>query len=217
MPKRWMSDAKLRQLWNDGVSYDEVAQINGRVEGWEPSRSGVFRKYERMGMPPRRQHHKDLIPWTIRPEHSDDRFRHMLQAEGRKRSGGELSGTDRKLVSMLHDLLYGRGKLMVVGYHPEVGFYTTERLDTDEDIIRAPKKPREAHPDIDTAISTLKDEELAEFAASLKLRPEVLENAGRDRAADLLRKVGQPDADLDLLPEHDDDVASPRRRRRRAG
>lgn len=143
MPRRWMADAKLRALFNSGLTYDEIAEINERSEGWRPSRSGVLRKYERMGMPPRRQSNKDLIPWTISPEHNQDRLRYMLQAESRARRGGEVSETDRKLVSMLHDLLFGRGKLMVVGYHEQVGFYLTERADDDKDIIRAPKKSAE--------------------------------------------------------------------------
>ena len=139
MPRRWMADAKMRALFNAGLTYDEIAEINERSEGWRPSRSGVLRKYERMGMPPRRQNHSDLIPWVLAPEHSDDRFRHMLQAESRARAGGEISVTDRKLTSMLHDLLFGRGKLMVVGYHQDVGFYLAERDEQDGDIIREPK------------------------------------------------------------------------------
>lgn len=141
MPRRWMATAKLRALFNAGLTYDEIAEINERSEGWRPSRSGVMRMYERMGMPPRRNSNKGLVPWTIQPEHNQDRLRYMLQAESRSRLGGEISDTDRKLVSMLHDLLFGRGKLMVVGYHPKVGFYLTERTEDDRDIIREPRQP----------------------------------------------------------------------------
>jgi hypothetical protein len=135
-----MSEAKMRGLFNSGLTYDEIAEINERSEGWRPSRSGVKRKYDRMGMPPRRHSNKNLIPWTIQTAHHNDRFRHMLQAESRARDGLEISETDRKLTSMLHDLLFGRGKLMVVGYHPDVGFYLAERGERDADIIREPVK-----------------------------------------------------------------------------
>jgi hypothetical protein len=40
----------------------------------------------------------------------------------------------------MHELLFGRGKLMVIGYHKDVGFYLAEREDEDEDIIRQPKR-----------------------------------------------------------------------------
>jgi hypothetical protein len=68
-------------------------------------------------------------------------MRHMLQAESRNRqlpTGEELSDSDKVLVSLLHDLLFGRGTFLVVGYHPHIGFYLTDRDDDDEDIIRRP-------------------------------------------------------------------------------
>jgi hypothetical protein len=222
MPSQWMADAKLRALWLDpDVTLREIAVINYQETGWEPDISTISKKaVVRMGLPPRRHSSKDLVPWKVKPEHNQDRLRYMLQAESRARAGEELSETDRKLLPMLHDLLHGRGKLMVVGYHEQVGFYLTERTDEDEDIIRAPKKAGEIRPDIQTAIRTLKDKELAEFAASEGLRPELLESADRIEAADLLRGMGKASADLDHVTEHDTDVApSPARsrRRRRAG
>lgn len=146
---RWMTSAKMRALFNAGLTYDEIAVINERSEGWRPSRAAVKRKYEALGMPPRRASHRDLLPWTVRPEHNSSLFRHMLQAEARARKGSKLSESDRKLVARLHELLFGRGKLMVVGYHPDVGFYTTERRDDDEDVIRAPAPTA---PAIDVAL-----------------------------------------------------------------
>jgi hypothetical protein len=139
--KTWIADAKLRALFNAGVEYDEIARLNEISEGWLPTRSTVKRKLERMGMPPRRKSHRDLIPWTLRPEHSDDRFRHMLQVESRSRAGCEQSDTDRKLISMLQRVLNANGKPLVVGYHPETGFFLANRTADDTDIIRRPKTP----------------------------------------------------------------------------
>lgn len=139
-----MTSAKIRALFNAGLTYDEIAEINERSEGWKPSRSGVKLKLDSLGMS-RRMSHRDLIPWKIAPEHNNSELRHMLQAESRSRQGADLSDTDRKLTSRLHELLFGRGKLMVVGYHPEAGFYLAERTDDDEDIIRQPP-PRFADP-----------------------------------------------------------------------
>ena len=139
----WMSTAKLRALFNAGLTYDEIAEANERSEGWRPTRAGVARKFERLGFPPRNSSHSDLIPWKIAPAHNHDRFRYMLQAESRKRQGGELSESDRVLVSMLHDLLFGRGRFLVVGYDRKIGFYLTDRTDADDDIVRRPlPRPR---------------------------------------------------------------------------
>ena len=140
-PARWMTETKLRALFNAGLTYDEIAQVNERSEGWRPSRSAVKRKYDAMGEPARRSTHLDLLPWKVKPEHQSDLLRHMLGAESRARQHVDLSETDRKLVNRLNELLFGRGKLMVVGYHAEIGFYLVERQDWDEDIIRNPRAP----------------------------------------------------------------------------
>lgn len=134
-----MSTAKLRALYNAERTYDEIAEANERATGWRPTRSGVARKLEKLDFPPRKYSHVDLVPWRpLRPEHKDDRIRHMLQAESRRRQGAELSESDLVLVSLLDNLLFGRGRLMVVGYHPDVGFYLTDRTDEDDDVIRRP-------------------------------------------------------------------------------
>lgn len=141
---RWMTSAKLRALFASGLTYDEIAEANERSEGWKPSRAAVKRKYEAMGMPPRNASHTDLLPWRIAPEHADSVFRHMLQAESRSRQHRATSDTDRKLIARLHEQLFGRGKLMVIGYHPEVGFFLTPREEQDEDIIRSPRSDQYA-------------------------------------------------------------------------
>jgi hypothetical protein len=136
-----MTTTKLRALFNAGLTYDEIAEANERSEGWRPSRSGVKKKLDALGFDPRKYSHVDLVPWRpLAEEHKDDELRHMLQAESRRRQGAETSETDRKLLARMHELLFGRGKLMVIGYHKDVGFYLAEREDEDEDIIRQPKR-----------------------------------------------------------------------------
>lgn len=136
----WMPTAQLRALFNAGLTYDEIAEANERSQGWRPTRAGVAKKFERLNFPPRHASHTDLIPWRIAPEHSNDRIRYMLYAESRKRQGLELTEPEQILVSLLHDLLFGRGRFLVVGYDRDIGFYFTDRTDDDEDIIRRPPK-----------------------------------------------------------------------------
>jgi hypothetical protein len=55
-----MPDGKLRALVRSRFTYDEIAEANGRETGWTPTRSGVLRKIERLGEPPRHASHTDL-------------------------------------------------------------------------------------------------------------------------------------------------------------
>ena len=184
-----MTSAKLRALFSAGLTYDEIAEVNERSEGWQPSRSAVLRKYQEMGMPPRRAIHHDLLPWRVAQEHSDSLIRHMLGAEARSRQGKALSPTDRKLTGRLHEMLFGRGTLMVVDYHPETGFSLVLRDDGDADIIRSPRSVSLLRKDLAAAVHNEEDEPLAMLAQRAGLSPELLENAGRDRAADMLRSL----------------------------
>lgn len=209
-----MTSAKLRALFSAGLTYDEIAIINERSEGWRPARSTVLAKYREMGMPPRRPGSQDLIPWHIAPEHNNSIIRHMLQAESRSRRHKALSDTDRRLVARLHELLFGRGTLMVVDYNPAIGFAIVPREESDADIVRAPRDPDLLRKELATAMRDATNAELAQMALQQGIRPELLENAGRDKAADLLRKL-LPASETHLQDEHVE--AERPKTRRRAG
>lgn len=132
----WMSTGKLRAYARAGRTLDEIAELNERDTGWRPSRSTVSKKLYALGEEPRHVSRRDLIPWNIRPEHVNSRFRLMLQAESRRRAGYELSNTDSKYVDQLDELLMGRGTPLVIGYSEKIGFFLTDRKETDRDIIR---------------------------------------------------------------------------------
>lgn len=149
---RWMVHTKFKALWRAGKTLDEIAAANERIEGWKPSRSAVRKHADLLELGRRNVSHKELFPWkSIRPEHNSSELRHMLQAESRRRqlrTGEELSETDRKLVGLLDNYLFGRGKMMVVAYHPEVGFSLVPREDHDEDIVRRPRGDCYSAPDL---------------------------------------------------------------------
>lgn len=149
---RWMPTAKLRALAHAKRTYDEIAEANFRSEGWKPSRSAVLRKLESLGIERRYPSHTNLIPWRVAPEHNRSVIRHMLQAESRKRQHKALSETDRKLLSRLDEMLFGRGTPMVVTYHPDTGFALVMREDDDEDIIRVPSSPEGMRKEIQAAL-----------------------------------------------------------------
>jgi hypothetical protein len=150
MHKRWMPTGDLRQLVERRLTLEEISQANkewgdrtfGKGEGWPPTRDTVSKHLKRLGMPPRHGSRRDLIPWTnIKPEHRDSRYLKMLRAMSRSREDGcILSETDQKWIDLLEDLLHGRGAEMVIGYDREIGWYVTDRLPTDLDIIRMPEE-----------------------------------------------------------------------------
>lgn len=217
---RWMAAARLRALFSAGLTYDEVAVVNERSEGWRPSRAAVQHKYQEMGMPPRRPSNRDLIPWHIAPEHADSLVRKMLGAESRARSHRALSDADRKLTARLHEILFGRGTLMVVDYSPETGFAFVMREDSDEDIIRQPRSASILKKTLAAAMRDATNEELAQMAHREGISPELLENAGRDAAADRLRGLisGVPvssEADAQVENGRQDEVQAERPRARR--
>jgi hypothetical protein len=127
-------------LFNQGLTYDEIAEAvyrgNGKV--WRPTRPAVAKKFERLGFPARNLSHGNLLPWKLSPEHRHHRLAYMLTAESKKRQGEELNDDEKTQVSLLLDLLFGRGRFLVVGYDRKIGFYLSDRTDKDEDIVRAP-------------------------------------------------------------------------------
>lgn len=133
-----MSVRKIRGMVKGGASREDIAEENYLRTGYRPHRNTVGRKLAELGISIRASH-EDLLPWNVRKEHHDSWLRRYLTAESRRRKGLQLSPGEESEVKILHDLLFGgRGRQLVVAYHPEVGFYLTERLETDEDIIRLP-------------------------------------------------------------------------------
>jgi len=146
--KRWMPTGMLRELVNQGLTLHELSEANkewgdrtfGEGEGWPPTRDTVSKKLKALGYAPRQGSRRDLIPWTdIQHEHLNSRYLNMLRAMSRSREDEYiLTETDQKWIDLLEDLLHGRGAEMVIGYNREIGWYLTDRLPTDEDIIRRP-------------------------------------------------------------------------------
>lgn len=146
MPARgnWLPDSQLLALHEANKTLDAIAAANEEATNWRPTRSGVLRKLQSIGAQNRYARHKLVIPWKIAPEHHQDPLRYMLAAESRKRQGLTLSEPDERLVDLLHDLLFGRGREWVVDYDPTDGFALRPRQESDTDIVRMPRHRRAA-------------------------------------------------------------------------
>jgi hypothetical protein len=135
--KAWPTQSKLQELVDLGWRNTEIA----RVTGFSPS--AVGRKLQAMGIPPRNASHKDLIWWTVRPEHWHEPLYYGLQAIDNERKGKKLSSQDRYRARVLTDLLASRAGPFVVDYrpeeYPERGFIIVPAIETDTDIVRRPK------------------------------------------------------------------------------
>jgi len=182
-----ISDAALRAWHRSGMRLSDIQRKIDETTGWKPDISTISKWLKDMGEEPRRKPRKEFLPWTVQPEHRNNRWRIMLEAAGRRAAGQELSETDQKAVSLLDDYLFGRGTQQIVGYHPEIGFYradaTPEEIDQGR-IVRAPEAVDMTGLDLD-----LDPAELAKQALGLGITPEQLEDVGRSPAADILREL----------------------------
>jgi hypothetical protein len=142
--KEWVSPALLRE-WDKAFTYDEIslkneAAFGGPGKGWAPTRATVQKKMESLGLPPRYDSHRDLIPreWHVLPEHQNEPQRFMLQAVGRARKNPHkpLTDTDRKWIYKLYRIIDTPKPKLCVGYHQSIGFfYRQRRKGIDLDII----------------------------------------------------------------------------------
>lgn len=182
-----ISDAALRGWHRSGLRLVDIQRKIYESTGWKPDISTISKWLRDMGEEPRRKSRKEFLPWTVRPEHRNNRWRIMLEAAGRRAAGQDLSETDQKAVNLLDDYLFGRGTQQVVGYHPEIGFYrvdaTAEEIEKGQ-IVRAPEKSK-----MDGLDLALEPAEIAKQALARGITPEQLEDVGRSPAADILREL----------------------------
>lgn len=200
-----VSDAALRSWHRSGMRLQDIRRKIEETTGWAPDISTISKWLRDMGEEPRHRSRRGLLPWDIRPEHYNGRWRIMLQAAERRLADEELSVSDQKAVDLLDDILFGRGVQQVVGYHPEIGFYrvdaTPEEIERGA-IIRRPEETGKS-ASIESLDLNSDDETLAAKAREFGIVPELLENVGRNHAADLLRdlyadpKPALPDAKAD--------------------
>lgn len=148
--REWLDDSAMQEMWQAGHSLLEIALANEAATGWKPTRSTVSKHLKELGEPSRYSSRKDLKPWIIAREHQDMRYRFWLDAESRRRAGYKLTASENRCIDLMNDLLHGRGAELVIGYCENHGFYLTDRLPGDDDIIRI-EGETEPHGNSDTA------------------------------------------------------------------
>jgi hypothetical protein len=167
---RWMSDAEFEGLYLAGARLEEIAEANALVTlvdgqpgtGYRPSRSGVLKRAQRMGLQrPRRgpgngeralayASHRDMFPWPrILPQHNGQRERRMLQAASKRAQGLPLTARDIGVLDMMEHLMWGRGSPLVIGYHEEIGFHWLTRQKGETGIVRQPDPLKDVSEQLD--------------------------------------------------------------------
>lgn len=144
-PGRWFDRDKLLKLIDLGWTNKEIAEAHETNMGWKPTPSAVSRHLRDVGIPPRKMSHKDLIWWTIRPEHQHNRIYYWLVALDKERKGAPLTPQERSQAKLLRDTLIGMGIPLVVDYQPDVypedGFVFVPASPGD-DIVRRPRETK---------------------------------------------------------------------------
>lgn len=122
----------------------KLKEIAAAYDVGEPA---VWRALERAGKIEKKSGWAELLPWKVAPQHKTTavmaRFRTILK----QKNGDPTTDVEERL---LREWLEGlRDNDVVVNYHPDAppnvasskgGFYYVPRKDTDEWIIRLPKK-----------------------------------------------------------------------------
>lgn len=123
--RRGMTQAQIVAAWEDKTG----VRVSRSTIGMAIKRYGLHSATER----PR---HAELLPWHVRDEHRNHIEARMLRLEARRRKGLPLTEGDLHWVNEWREKLEERNA--VVAYDPDwpEGFFWTDRLPTDTDIIR---------------------------------------------------------------------------------
>lgn len=130
--------AVLRRLRNQGMTYQEIADLYGVTE------SGVWRAFDRAGLISQRPTYRDVVPWKVGAEVATTQIAINLRTMAKKQAG--LPVSERDNIALDRWLQHMRESNVVLAYHPEAppndasskgGFYYVAREEGDEDFFRA--------------------------------------------------------------------------------
>lgn len=138
-PRKLPDDATLKALLGAGLSHVEIGRRYGVTH------HTVGRHAARLGFPPRRLRHSQLIPWTVREEHAELYPHRMLRLMGRLAIGEPVP--DSEMVKLTAWLAARQEDGTVVDYDYETGWHYVPRVAEDgDDVIRRPVGVREHNP-----------------------------------------------------------------------
>lgn len=132
---------ELRAYLDQGLTQQQIADAWEKKTGQKVGRSAIGMAIGRAGLesPNPKPRYDDLLPWTVKSEHSMHYEAQLLRMEARRRRGKDLSEKNLRILTKWRKELQDANA--VVTYDPATpdGFYWTPRLPTDEDIIRRPE------------------------------------------------------------------------------
>ena len=123
-----------------GLTNPQIVEQYEKDTGIRVTRQAISMALQRYGMTPTipRQNYRDLLPWTVRPEHKMQSDARLLRMEMRRRLGKPLTQRDLTWLTNWKTSLNEEGA--VVNYTPELGFHWIERREgVDTDLIRKPE------------------------------------------------------------------------------
>lgn len=132
---------ELRRYLERGLTQAQIAEAWEQDSGVRVGRSAIAMAIERYGLKSGkpRPRYEDMLPWEVRGEHAMHNVARMLRLEGRRRQGGKLSEKEKRLLTNWRAALDEQNA--VVTYDPDTaeGFFWTDRLESDDDLIRRPE------------------------------------------------------------------------------
>lgn len=152
-PRKLPPDYMLAQMVRHGMTHQQIADEVEKIIGEPVSRSSVSAALSRAGISRAYLNYKDVVPWTVRPQHQATYPIKMLRLLGRRRQDFPLTDEQTgRLDSWLQTVEEGN---LVVAYAPHT-ISGTIYVGPDEDADKPdgiPIRPRtieewEVDPDV---------------------------------------------------------------------
>jgi hypothetical protein len=129
---------QLRMYLAKGMTQGQVVEAWEKDSGIRVSRSTIGMAMKRFDLesPRPRPRYEDMIPWTVRKEHTMVWDARMLRLESKRRRGEALTDKEKRVLTQWRTRLEEANA--VVAYEPdtEEGFFWLHRSSEDDDIIR---------------------------------------------------------------------------------
>lgn len=133
--------AKLEQYIREGLTQQQMADRWSEEGNVSITRSTIAMAMSRYGLKSARprDRYTDMIPWTLRTEHTMAAETRLLRLEARRRRGDDISERDRVWLSNWLTELDKDQKVLIYDDRTPRGWWYLPRTDEDDDIIRRPE------------------------------------------------------------------------------
>lgn len=129
---------QLRMYLAKGLNQRQVVEAWEKDSGIRVSRSTIGMAMKRFGFdsPNPRPRYEDMLPWTVRKEHTMVWDARMLRLESKRRRGEPLTEKEKRVLTQWRTRLEEANAVVVYEPETEEGFFWMQRRADDDDIVR---------------------------------------------------------------------------------